>query len=89
MSSSSAFVPLRMSRRTRIAATISLALVMLYSVVVVQQILLGVIVVFWVVALWYGARLIVAIEGIATQLGRLADSRAESIDRGAVESSKD
>ncbi|WP_410765196.1 hypothetical protein [Haloferax sp. DFSO60] len=89
MSSSSNFVPLRASRRVRLAAAIFLALILFYSVVIVQQILLGVMVVFWIVALWYGARLIVAIEGIATQLGRVADSNTVQEETKSLKSSRD
>ncbi|MFC7204134.1 hypothetical protein ACFQJC_11465 [Haloferax namakaokahaiae] len=89
MSSSQRFVPFRVSRRVRLAVALFVLLLVVYSVVIAQQILLGVMVVFWVVVLWYGARLVVAIEGIAAQLSRLADSRAEDEATSPVESSRD
>jgi len=80
--------PLHRSTGAKVAVVVFLVLTLAYALLIAQQILAWVFLVVAVVVLWYAARLVVAMEEIATQLGRLADERTESRDRGD-ESSRD
>ncbi|MFC7128691.1 hypothetical protein [Haloferax chudinovii] len=80
--------PFHRTAGAKVAVAVFLALTLAYALLIAQQILAWVFLVVIAVVLWYAARLVVAVEEIATQLGRLADERADSRDRGD-ESSRD
>ncbi|RDZ65248.1 hypothetical protein C5B90_02440 [Haloferax sp. Atlit-12N] len=82
MSPSSDDTPLHRTPGAKVAVAAFLALTLAYALLIAQQILAWVFLLVIVVVLWYAARLVVAMEEIATQLGRLADERAGSTDRG-------
>ncbi|WP_424008439.1 hypothetical protein [Haloferax denitrificans] len=82
MSMTSDGAPLHRSAGAKVAVAVFLALTLVYALFIAQQILAWVFLVVIAVVLWYAARLVVAMEEIATQLGRLADERADSRDRG-------
>ncbi|WP_411962907.1 hypothetical protein [Haloferax sp. YSMS24] len=76
MSSASDDTPLHQTKNARIAVVVVLVVSLAYALLVAQQILLWVLVVVTVVVLWYAARLVVAMEQIATHLERLADAQS-------------
>ncbi|ELZ73333.1 hypothetical protein C5B91_03485 [Haloferax sp. Atlit-10N] len=82
MSPSPDDIPLHRSTGAKVAVVVFLVLTLAYALLIAQQILAWVFLVVTVVVLWYAARLVVAMEEIATQLGRLADERTGSRDRG-------
>ncbi|CQR50517.1 MULTISPECIES: hypothetical protein [Haloferax] len=88
MSPSADGTPLHRTAGVKVAVTVFLALTLVYALLIARQLLAWVFLLVIAVVLWYAARLVVAVEEIATQLGRLADERAGSNDRGD-ESSRD
>lgn len=82
MSSPPDDTPLHRTAGAKVAVAVFLALTLAYALLIAQQVLAWVFLVVIVVVIWYAARLVVAMEEIATQLGRLADERADSRGRG-------
>ncbi|KTG17723.1 hypothetical protein [Haloferax profundi] len=78
MSSATDTKPLHQTVGARIAVALFLLLTFAYAVLVAQQILLWVFLVVATVVLWYAARLVVAMEQIATALSRLADTQTDA-----------
>ncbi|MGB9957970.1 hypothetical protein ACOZ4B_16460 [Haloferax prahovense] len=74
--------PLHRTTGAKVAVVVFLVVTLAYALLIAQQILAWVFLLVTIVVLWYAARLVVAMEEIATQLGRLADERAGSTDRG-------
>lgn len=70
--------PLHQTTGARIAVAVLLVVSLAYALLIAQQILLWVLIVVTVVALWYAARLVVAMEQIATHLERLADAESRT-----------
>ncbi|WP_148413227.1 hypothetical protein [Haloferax sp. KTX1] len=88
MSPSADGTPLHRTAGAKVAVAVFLALTLVYALLIARQLLAWVFLLVIAVVLWYAARLVVAAEEIATQLGRLADERADSRDRDD-ESSRD
>ena len=76
MSSPPDETPIHQSTGARVAIAVLLVLSLAYALLIAQQILLWVLIVVTVVALWYAARLVVAMEQIATHLERLVEVRS-------------
>jgi hypothetical protein len=81
MSSPTDKTPLHQRTGARIAVVVFLVLTLAYALLVAQQILLWVVLVVAAVALWYAARLVVAMEQIATNLARLAEVQSRESHR--------
>ncbi|WP_416839187.1 hypothetical protein [Haloferax sp. DFSO52] len=78
MSPSQEKTPLHQTTGARVAVAVVLVASLAYALLIAQQILLWVILVGAVVVLWYTARLVVAMERIASNLERLADKETET-----------
>ncbi|KAB1196782.1 MULTISPECIES: hypothetical protein [Haloferax] len=84
MSSPPTEAPIHESIGVRIAIALFLVVTLVYALLIAQQILLWVLLVGCVVVLWYAARLVVAMEQIATNLERLADAETEESRRAEM-----
>ncbi|KAB1191934.1 hypothetical protein GJR96_00160 [Haloferax sp. MBLA0076] len=78
MSPSTDRKPLHQTMGARIAVALFLFLTLAYALLIAQQILLWVVLAVTTVVLWYTARLVVALEQIATALSRLADTQTDA-----------